>query len=222
MILRVLASAGLMASASLAFAADPCPPTNKSIEWSAQCFERQGDARRVKPEFVKRIKTNKYGVATILVDPLELVAVNSKGKVLVAGIRNTGDFDYPRAYKGIGRFYPNGNNHDRKPEQKCGYFESKRFTVVVPAEYDHCKAFHKDEAIACTDCEQYCTDQDCHDTVFIGGQGVALGTDGRVKKTFALPTLETICEKPELLRLSEPGAATRVLQCAPGENNPFK
>lgn len=219
---RALAAAGLFACASLAGAADLCPPTNKSNEWSAQCFEGQGEARRVKPEFVKRIKPNRYGVATIVVEPLELVAVDRTGKILVAGIWNTGDFDYPNAYKGIGRFYPNGSTWERKPDQKCGYFESKRFRIVVPAQYDHCGAFHGGEAVACTDCERYCTDEDCHDAVYIGGQGVVLGTDGRVRRTFTPPSLKTVCDKPELLRLSKPGAIPPVLHCEPGENHPFK
>ncbi len=152
-------------------AAGPCPAGGE--DWSAACFTGQGEQRRVRPRYLDRLAWNAHGMATILAaQPRELLAVDRKGRIAVPGIRHTGDFDYPDAEGGIGRF--------RAADGRCGYFAAERFTIVIPATYDACTAFHGGEAEACTDCTSQCTDVHCHDTVLVGGSGVTLAPDGTI------------------------------------------
>jgi hypothetical protein len=219
---RVFVTSLLATYASLAFSADICPATQMNTEWSAQCFEGKGDARRVKPAFIKNLRLNQYGMTTILITkPRELVAVNSNGKVVIPGIRHTGDFDYPNAHLGIGRFYPDSRTPSGKPAQKCGYFQADRFRVIVPARFDHCQPFKEEQTLACTDCVSYCTETDCQDSVFVGGHGEVLGSDGRTRDTFPLPTLATVCTSPELVRIRELSTGAVMLRCVNGPKDPF-
>ena len=152
-------------------AAGPCPAGGE--EWATRCFTGHGDARRVKPRYLDRLAWNTHGMATILVaQPRELLAVDRQGRVAVPDIRHTGDFDYPDAEGGIGRF--------RAADGRCGYFAAERFTIVIAATYDACKAFHDGEAEACTGCTSRCTDAHCHDTELVGGTGVTLAPDGTI------------------------------------------
>lgn len=184
-----------------------CPAGGEG--WSSRCFSVDGESRKVQPRYLKRLRWNRHGIALVsFSDRFELLAVNRKGEVVVPNIRHTGDFDYPDAEGGVGRFgTPDGS--------KCGYFHAPRFTVVVPARYDHCTAFHDGEALACTGCTEYCDDEDCHMHHWIGGEGVVLARDGTVRRMFTPPALDTVCGKgppPTITR--RPG--TPLLQCARG------
>src|SRR5450830_444276 len=174
----VLLLAALAALPLASHAAGPCPAGGE--DWATSCFTGHGDARRVKPRYLDRLVWNAHGMATILVsEPRELLAVDRKGRVVVPNIRHTGDFDYPDAEGGIGRF--------QAANGRCGYFAAGRFAIVIPATYDACKAFQGGEAEACTGCTSQCTDTDCHDTVLVDGSGVTLAPDGAVLRRQVLP-----------------------------------
>lgn len=194
-------------SAGAAVGATACPAGGEF--WSSRCFDTAGDTRRVKPRYLNRLTWNRHGIALVSTDAtFELLAVNRKGEVVVPNIRHTGDFDYPDAEGGVGRF-------GTPDHGKCGYFQAPQFTIVVPARYDHCTAFHDGEALACTGCTEYCDDEDCHMHRWIGGEGVVLDPAGAVRGTFKPPTLETVCgtaQPPTITR--RPG--TPLLQCARG------
>lgn len=218
--LLLLACAWLALSAA-AQAGEPCPAAQTGEAWSASCFAGQGSARRVKPEFLPRLDWNRHGMATIVVDePHELLAVERSGKVVIPDIRHTGDFDYPDAEGGIGRF----TVHDGKGRARCGYFAAERFTVVVAPEYDQCQAFHDGAAQACKDCVSYCTDQECHDSVLVGGHGVVLDLRGKIARRFTPPTLATACKRAGGAGKAtvQRQGATAVLQCPPDADSPFK
>lgn len=195
------------AGAAPAAAATPCPAGGES--WSSRCFDVAGETRRVKPRYLNRLTWNRHGIALVSSsDTYELLAVNRQGEVVVPNIRRTGDFDYPDAEGGVGRFAT--PDHAR-----CGYFRAPRFNIVVPARYDHCTAFRDGEALACTGCTEYCDDEDCHMHRWIGGEGVVLAPDGTVRRTFTPPTLDTVCGKSEQPTITaRPG--TPLLQCPRG------
>ncbi len=199
-------------------AADPCPAAKKGGDWSAACLAGEGSERHVKPKYLKRLAWNKHGMATIVVaEPRELLAVDRSGKVVIPNIRHTGDFDYPDAERGIGRFTVS----DAQGKPKCGYFAAGTFAVVVAPEYDQCQAFRDGAAQACKDCVSYCRDQDCHDSVLVGGHGVVLAPDGKVARIHAPPTLDNVCGKGTKASVEQHGA-TAVLQCPPAADSPFK
>jgi hypothetical protein len=227
--LFLVAAVSLAASwfaAMPARAADACPSAARGAEreWSAQCLDDHGGERRVKPQYLKRLDFNRYGMATIVISsPRELLAVDRRGVVVVPNIRQTGDFDYPSAEQGVGRFAVERPGADGKPVLKCGYFKAERFSIVVPPLYDQCQPVHEGEGDACTDCVRYCTDADCHDSVFVGGKGVVLSADGKILRTYQPPSLDKVCGAPELASVrAVNGGATQVLTCKPGANSPFK
>lgn len=221
--------AATLFAAAPARAADACPSAGGGSgggdrEWSAQCFEDHDGERRVKPQYLKRLDFNRYGMATIAISsPRELLAVDRRGVVVVPNIRHAGDFDYPSAEQGVGRFAVQRRNADGKPVLKCGYFKAEQFSIVVPPLYDQCQPVQAGEGDACTDCVRYCTDADCHDSVFVGGKGVVLSADGKILRTYQPPSLDKVCGAPELASVrAVNGGATQVLTCKPGANSPFK
>jgi len=183
-----------------------CHSTDSKSPWSAACFDTHGNLRQVKAEYRNLIVPNASGMAVIFIDDLpELVAVDRHGVVVIPGIRSTGDFDYPDAENGVGRFYASG---------KCGYFQADTFDVVIPAAYDDCEAFHDGEAAACTGCVRYCTQQDCLTSVFVGGSGVVLDTRGVVLRRFAPPKLEDACGRDGIAEFGQLyGGGTSALKC---------
>ncbi len=192
----------------------PCPSTRSNEQWSAACFDATGAVRRVKPQYLRNIVPNKSGMAVIVIaEPFEVVAVDRRGVVVVPGIASAGDFDYPHAEGGIGRFYAGG---------KCGYFRSGSFQVVVPPEYAACRAFREGEALACRDCMRYCTDEDCHDSKFVGGQGFVFDARGRRLRQFALPRLEESCGKAGVAEVGKLDGGTPLLRCKNDPDSPFK
>jgi hypothetical protein len=222
MIVRALVAGLLALHALVVSAADPCPPTKTALEWSTQCFEGEGKSRRVKPGFMNRITTNRYGMTTILIGaPRELVAVDRRGKIVIPDIQHTGDFDFPNAHLGIGRFSVIEKDALGKPAEQCGYFQAERFRIIVPARFDHCQPFREQQAMACNACASYCTEFDCQNRILVGGQGVVLGSDGHIRRTIALPTVETVCDRPELARISELSNGATLLRCENGPGNPF-
>ncbi|KRC03749.1 MULTISPECIES: hypothetical protein [unclassified Duganella] len=164
---------------------DKCPLLKKGTRWSQSCFETKGEVRQVKAEYRNRIVPNKFGFETIgLSESLELVAVNREGVVVVPGIVHAGDFDYPTAEHGVGRFR-SGN--------KCGYFQSDTFKILGPPIYDACCPFHQGQAFVCSDCVSYCVGPDCMNEQLVGGKGYKLNAKGKVIREFVPRTLENAC-----------------------------
>lgn len=182
-------------------------------EWATSCFENSNASRRIKPQYRGRLVARKSGMTVITIaEPREVVAVDRRGVVVIPDIFHTGDFDYPTAVQGVGRF---------KSAGKCGYFSTVTFRVLVPAEYEQCQPFH-DEAIACKDCERYCTEDECQDSTFVGGQGFAFNAKGKLLSKFALPKLEDACGRAGVAQVTRAGRATPYLQCKEDPESPFK
>ncbi|WP_374584682.1 hypothetical protein [Pseudoduganella sp.] len=159
-----------------AMAQDPCP---KDGDWSATCLETVGKVRQVKRQYLHRLALDKSGFAVIVIEaPREVVAVNRRGVVVVPGIAHTGDFDYPYAEQGVGRFSVGG---------KCGYFRAGSFRIVVPPLYDACLAVRDGEAQACQECVRRCTTPECQDSVLVGGKGFVFNTKGTLLRRFVPP-----------------------------------
>ena len=184
---------------------DKCPVQKKAARWSQSCFETAGEVRRVKAEYKKRIVPNKFGFETIaLSEPLELVAVNREGVVVIPGIAHAGDFDYPTAERGIGRFYSGG---------KCGYFQSDSFKVLAPPIYDACRPFHEGQALVCNDCSVYCVGSECMNEQFVGGKGYRLNAKGKVIGEFVPRTLENACGDIGVARIGKLNDEIPMLVC---------
>jgi len=221
--IRRLALASLLASCILGTSASTlCPPTNTNTAWSAQCFEGQGESRRVKAAQLGNLKADKTGMTTVLIaEPRELVAVDRSGKVLVSGIVHTGDFDYPTARYGIGRFTTVTRDASGKPRTQCGYFRVEDFRILVPASFDQCQPFKDEQALACHGCVAYCTETDCQDRRLVGGTGTLFGTDGKAVRSFELPPLEKVCAAPARARIEKLENGAAMLTCPHDPNNPF-
>ncbi|WP_426338896.1 hypothetical protein ACN9MZ_21245 [Pseudoduganella sp. S-14] len=198
-----------------ALAANPgCPTRDDGDLWSAQCFTEQGGVRQLSAQYLHKLTFKKSGKAVIVIDggsaPNEMVALDRRGRVVVPGIYHTQDFDYPYAPLGVGRFDANG---------KCGYFQSKTFTIIVPAEYDRCHPFHDDgRGEACKDCERYCTHPECYDSSLVGGTGFEFNAKGRLLRSFVLPELDKVCPHG----FEKLDKESRYMECKDDPHSPFR
>lgn len=207
----------LILSPIFAHAGKPgCPAGDGDGEglWSPQCFTEQGGVRHLKPQYLSKLAFKKTGKAVIVIagDPMpdEVVALDRRGRVVVPGIYHTQDFDYPYAPLGVGRFGANG---------KCGYFQSRTFTIIVPAQYDNCHPFHDDGlGRACKNCQHYCTHPDCYDSSLVGGTGFEFDAKGRLLRTFPQPELDAVCTHG----IEKLDKQSRYLECKPDPNPPFE
>lgn len=203
-------------------AAGLCPPPQANADWSSRCFEGKDPVRRVRAKYLKNMGLDKQGVATIRIgSPYELLAVNRRGLVIVPNIYHTGDFDYPDAENGLGRFAVKVKNQAGKPVSKCGYFRAPAFNVVVPAVYDNCRSVHDGEALVCIDCIQYCTEYECQDSVFIGGKRLVLDDSGKVLRELGPLSLEQACGGAQYVHV-ENRPSIPYLGCLPHPDSPFK
>ena len=214
MIKKIVASFILSMFSIVVFATESCPPTGDNVEWTAQCFEMRNDARHVKATFLSGLKVDKYGATTIMItEPRELVAVDGAGKVIVPEIRHTGDFDYPNAENGIGRFSDIVKNSAGESKEQCGFFRDTNFGIVVPAQFDYCGPFKGEQATVCKGCKSYCTGPDCQDSVMVGGQALVLGMNGKVQETYNLPSMEKLCRPQESLVTGNMGNGEVWIHC---------
>jgi len=123
---------------------EQCPSEAAGETWSPQCFDVINETRRLKQEFVSKVKFDPHGFAAISIgQPIELAIVNRRGEIVIPHIRHTGDFDYPDAPSRIGRFAVEYNKANGEPASKCGYFSLDSYQIIVPAQFDHCQAFKK-------------------------------------------------------------------------------
>jgi hypothetical protein len=223
MMLQIGVLLGAMLAGAPAMAANACPEKDANAEWAASCFEADKAGRRLKPQYVKHLRFDKGGHATLVITkPRELVAVNRQGKVVVPGIRHTGDFDFPDAEGGIARFETTPTAPGSKARPQCGYFDSRSFRIVIPAEYAQCQPFAKGEAIACKDCVSVCTEPECQNSILMDGEGVALGPDGSVRRRFKLPDMKTACAEPGSEESKAYTYTGPSLHCILKSYNPFK
>lgn len=205
-----------------AIAADPCPAESPGTEWASTCFETDHTGRRVKSAYLERLRFDRRGYTTVVIsEPRELVAVDRRGKVVVPGIMHTGDYDFPHAYGGIARFTIMSQIPGTKARSQCGYFDSRIFRIVVPAEYDHCQPFADDEAIACKECESYCTEPECQDRILVGGTGFILGLDGKVRGRRKLPDVKSACKQIYSSAIDSSHHTHSSPRCVINVENPF-
>lgn len=196
-------------------AASMCPPTDKDHEWPGACFAaNQSGERQVRPHYVKNIRLNRQGVALIMIErPRELVAVDAAGKVVIPGIRHVGDFDYPTAPYGLGRYdVPVKSSRDGGMRQ-CGYFDTRRFKIVVPAVYDYCERFDEGTAKVCTDCVAYCTVSECQNSIAVGGKAMLIDTRGKLVRKVRQPALADVCRTRGTLKVTKMTSSSLLLEC---------
>ena len=171
----------------------PCPATNQSQQWSATCFETTKAGRKIKNQYRNKVVFDRKGYAALIIaSPPELVVVNRRGvavKPTMAHLRSP-DFDFEAgdAAGDIARFGRLVGFQGKAKKFKCGYYRTGRFQVLVPPLYDHCDSFNDGTALVCIGCTNPCETGDCHETDFVGGDGLIVNEKNEVLKRFALPT----------------------------------
>jgi len=219
MIRRLLVATFLMACAANGVASEICPRTNLSTEWSEKCFEVHGAVRKVKSQFVSKLRPSGNAIKILISETRELLAVDSRGRVILPNIAYTGDFDLPNP-DGVGRF---GSVSSLKEGTKgqCGYFREKDFKIIVAPKFDYCEAFSDGRGQACVDCVAYCDDEECHSKTLVGGQGVELDIDGKIRRRFELPNMDEVCGKSDGVRIEKLINGMSKLHCSAKKSGPF-
>ena len=218
-ILRIAMPAFAALWLSSCTAASLCPPTEKASDWPSACFVAgKSGERRVLPQYVKNIKLNQHGVALIVIEgPRELVAVDGDGKVVIPGIRHTGDFDYPSPPEGLGRYDVPASDGRNGGKRQCGYFDVRTFRIVVPAAFDYCESFYAGKAKVCKDCVEYCTVSECQDTIAVGGQAMLIDIHGRPLHQVVQPSLADVCRSSGTVKVGKTTSSRPMLECTHGE-----
>ena len=209
--------------ASLAQAAPMCPTTHarETSEWSVQCFEKHGEALKVKPRYVRKLRVNRAGVTLIMVSEIfALLAVGRDGTIVVPNIRHLRDFDLPNP-DGIGRFDVITRDAAGEPAYRCGFYDQKTYRIIVAPTYAHCGPFHEGTGAACTDCNNYCRDEDCHDSVFTDGQAFSFDRRGTVVKSWRLGRPDDACDGPGSASVEHRGKHWGTLTCLRKKPGPF-
>ncbi len=177
------------------------------------CSATTAPQRQVTPEQLRDASFDQSGHAVVLIEaPRELVAVDRRGTVVVPGIYQLGDFDYPGPRGHLARFRDGG---------KCGYFDVRDFQVRVPATYDQCLAFEEDSAQACNDCQIYCIDSECHGSMLVGGRGVEIDQRARIVRQFKQRSLAQACGG-NAGTVERRGSGNAWLNCPPDPQSPFQ
>lgn len=198
-------------------AATLCPPTDTADDWPAACFVTgQSGERHVRPQYVKNIRLDRRRVALIIIAPeREMVAVDAVGKVVIPGIRYTGDFDYPDPPEGLGRYDALASDRKDGGKRQCGYFNVRTFKIVIPAVYDYCARFDEGTAKVCTDCFEYCLMPECQNSIALEGQAMLIDTKGkRVRQVFQ-PTLANVCHARGMVKVGKTSSSRPLLECVP-------
>lgn len=186
-LLGFLAAFLYMPTANIANASTKLSDCPKS-EWTEGCFDHKADGRRIKPQYLNRIKFQRNGFAVIYLESTELVAVNRKGEVVVPGIVS-GNYDYRDAEGGIAMFsIPGKNSTSDLNEYTCGFFQLSNFKIVVPPVYNRCAGFHNQKAYVCKNCRPDCVD--CYTTAYYGdGEGFVIDRNNNILKRVTLPKI---------------------------------
>ncbi len=217
-ILRVLLSLLAACCLSSCTAESICPSTDKVSEWPDTCFvAEQSGERNVRLQYVPNIKVNRYGVALIMIeDDRELVAVDAAGKVVIPGIRYTGDFDYPHPPEGLGRYDVPARDRMDGGKQQCGYFDVHTFKIVIPATYDYCERFDERTAKVCNDCVEYCTVAECQNSIAVGGRAMLIDPQGKPVRHLVQPSLADICRsRGKMVKVRKTISSRLLLECVP-------
>lgn len=211
---RIVACFFLATVANCSIAADLCPAKQDEL-WSGACFISTGPGeRQVRAEHLRKLKHNRQGVALIMiVEPRELVAVDRAGKVTIPGIRHTGDFDYPTAREGLGRYDVRLSGSDRESMQKCGYFATRTMRVAIPATFAHCGHFEAGIAAVCSDCSRYCTVSECQNSILLDGKGLDIDRKGNILRRYALPKLTDFCRHRGTLKTEQLPSGSIHIEC---------
>lgn len=219
MIRRLFIVAFLMACAANGFASDVCPRTDLSTEWSEKCFEVHGAERKVKGQFVSKLRSNGGVIKILISETRELLAVDSRGHVILPNIVYTGDFDLPNP-DGVGRFV-SVTSLKAGTKGQCGYFREKNFKIIVAPRFDYCEAFADGSAQACVDCVAYCDDEECHSKTLVGGRGVEVDTVGKIRRRFELPNMNEVCGNSDGVRIEKLINGMSKLHCLAKKSGPF-
>lgn len=212
----------LMSQAPQAQAALHCPNADESGYWPAACLEATPTGRRIKPAYVNKLKFDKSGFATLMLDEtMELLAVNKRGVVVISNIYFAGDFDFHDAEAGIGRFAVKVNDQPGRRSLKCGYFQVRRYEVVIPATYDNCLPFRDGKAHVCKDCTEYCTEPDCQDSRLLYGTGYLVDRNNKVLRQFEQGGEEDFCRAPQQPKVDR-GLGRPRIYCRGPSISPFK
>ncbi len=211
---------GLLAACWLSSctAANLCPPSDKADHWPSACFfTGQSGERQVRPQFVKNIKLNRNGVALIIIAPeREMVAVDAAGKVVIPGIRYTGDFDFPDPPGGLGRYDAPASDRKGGSKLQCGYFNARTFRIIVPAVYDYCARFDEGTAKVCKGCIEYCLMPECQNSITVEGQAMLIDTQGKPVRQVVQPTLADVCRSRGTVKVGRTISSMPLLECVPG------
>ena len=209
--------------ASLATAAPMCPTTHArgTSEWSVRCFEKHGEALKVKPRYLRKLRVNRAGVTLIMVpETYALLAVGRDGTTVIPNIRYVGDFDLPNP-DGIGRFDVITRDAAGERDYRCGFYDQKTYKIIVAPTYAHCGPFHEGAGFACADCNNSCRDEACHDSVYPDGQGISFDRRGTVMKSWRLGTPDDQCDGPGSAVVEHTGKNFGTLTCLRKKPGPF-
>jgi hypothetical protein len=219
MIRRLFIVAFLMACAANGFASETCPRTDWSTEWSKACFEVHGAVRKVKGQFVSKLRPSGGPIKILISETRELLAVDARGRVILPNIVYTGDFDLPNP-DGVGRF-ASVTSPKAGAKGQCGYFRETNFKIIVAPQFDYCEAFSDGKAQACVDCVAYCDDEECRSKTLVGGRGVELDIEGKIRRRFALPTMHEVCGNSDDVRIEKLINGMSKLHCSAKKSGPF-
>jgi hypothetical protein len=167
--------------------ASPKNPTCLKTQWTEACFDHTAVGRRIKPQYLKRIRFQRNGFAVLHLKSGETIAVDKKGRVVVPGIV-TGNYDFRDAEGGIAMFsIPAKNSTSKFDRYNCGYFQLSNFEIIIPPVYNRCDDFQNQKAYVCTNCRHDCVD--CNSVRYYGGEGFVINTKNEILQRITLPKL---------------------------------
>ncbi len=182
-VLLVIVYVAAAAAANASTQKIACPET----EWTESCFVHSESGRRIKTQYLNRIKFQRNGFAVIRLLPYEVVAVNKKGEVVVPGIVS-GNYDYRDVEGGIAMFsIPAKNSTSKFNKYICGYFQISNFKIIIPPVYNRCDAFQNQKAYVCKNCRHDCIE--CNVVEYYGGEAFVINTKNEILKRITLPIL---------------------------------
>lgn len=172
-----------------------CPYASTTREWDTSCFDLTNAQRKVKKQHRNKLAFNRQGFATIIISsPPELVAINRRGFLVELREAHLSKFSFEPGEKGEVARFAYATNYARKATQfRCGFYRVGHFQVLVPPVYDQCDSFSRGTALVCLGCTSHCPSGDCHETDFVGGEGLVINEKNEILRRFALPTMP-LCE----------------------------
>lgn len=165
---------------------NPCPSTNKSRDWSSDCFEPVGSDRQVKKVYRQNIHINTSGYAAILTgSPPKLIAVSKTGSVVPLSRKHLTDFFFERS-NDVARFGYMTSHGDKEYRSRCGYYRGTKFEIVIPPIYDGCAQMREGRALVCNQCVNRCRTAPCHARDFLGNDALIINEKGEILEKIKL------------------------------------